>query len=276
MVIYADILVILNLIVDYMLLLVTGKIIKLRPPAVRQIAAAFVGGLTSLYIFAPSGGTIGGIFIRIASCAVMVLISFGFKSLKCFARGCAVLMIVCFAYGGIMTALWYLLKPDGMAVINSVVYFNISPAVLIGSSVTVYLLYTAFYSLLKKNSALAERCNITVFAGDGKVNMEGIIDTGNSIEDTFGNSEVIITDSKGAAALFGNIDIESNESLKSRYRLMPCGTVSGTGALDGFRCDMATVTDGTRTVRLEKPILAVSKTRLNDDYQAIVNPKIFM
>ena len=57
---------------------------------------------------------------------------------------------------------------------------------------------------------------------------------------------------------------------------MPCGTVSGTGALDGFRCDMATVTDGTRTVRLEKPILAVSKTRLNDDYQAIVNPKIFM
>lgn len=51
MVIYADILVILNLIVDYMLLLVTGKIIKLRPPAVRQIAAAFVGGaFISLHI----------------------------------------------------------------------------------------------------------------------------------------------------------------------------------------------------------------------------------
>lgn len=276
MVIYADILVILNLIVDYMLLLVTGKIVKCRPPAARQIAAAFVGGLSSLYIFAPSGGTLVGIIIRLAANALMVLISFGFKSFKCFARSCTVLMLVCFAYGGIMTALWYLFKPDGMTVINSVVYFNISPAVLIGSSVTVYLLYTALYSLLKKTSAFAQRCNITVFAGDGKVDMEGIIDTGNSIEDAFGNSEVIITDSKGAESLFGDIDVESNESLKSRYRLMPCGTVSGTGALDGFRCDTATVSDGKHTVRLEKPILAVSKTRLNDGYQAIVNPKIFM
>ncbi|MEE1330047.1 MAG: sigma-E processing peptidase SpoIIGA [Acutalibacteraceae bacterium] len=276
MVIYADILVILNLIVDYMLLLVTGKIVKLKPPAVRQIAAALVGGLSALYIFLPNIGAFIGVLIRLADCAVMVLICFGFKSLKCFLRSCAVLMLVCFAYGGIMTAFWYLFKPNGMTVINSVVYFNISPAVLIGSSVTVYLLYTALYSLLKKNSALAERCNITVFAGDGKINMSGIIDTGNSIEDALGNSEVIITDSKGAAALFGNIDINSNEGLKSRYRLMPCGTVSGTGALEGFRCDRATVTDGKRTVELEKPILAVSKTRLNDDYQAIVNPKIFL
>lgn len=50
----------------------------------------------------------------------------------------------------------------------------------------------------------------------------------------------------------------------------------GNGTLEGFRCDSATVTDGENTVKLKKPILAVSKTRLKDDYRAIVNPNIFL
>ena len=45
MVVYADILIILNLTVDYMLLLVTGKILKLKPSVIRQTAAAAIGGI---------------------------------------------------------------------------------------------------------------------------------------------------------------------------------------------------------------------------------------
>lgn len=39
MVVYADILIILNLTVDYMLIAVTGKILRLKPPLIRQTAA---------------------------------------------------------------------------------------------------------------------------------------------------------------------------------------------------------------------------------------------
>ena len=43
--------------------------------------------------------------------------------------------------------------------------------------------------------------------------------------------------------------------------------------LEGFRCDSAVViTENTKTV-LNKPILAISKTKLDDSYNAIINPK---
>ena len=125
-------------------------------------------------------------------------------------------------------------------------------------------------------SKLAERCEITVSAGNNSITLEGIVDTGNSVEDIFGGGEVIIADGEYVKTLFGEIDPALNREIRSRYRVMPCGTVTGGGTLEAFRCDTALVSDGKRSVRLNKPTLAVSKTPLKDDYAAIVNPRIFM
>lgn len=275
LVVYADILVIVNFIVDYFLLKASAAILHLKPPLLRQLSAAAIGGLSSLYIFAPDFGIfIGGIY-RSAVCAVMVLCGFGFKGAKCFLRAAGVLFLVTCGYGGIMTAVYTFLKPTGMTVVNSVVYFDISPAVLIGVSVIAYLLFMLLSAIFSKDSKFAERCEITVTAEEKSVTMEGIVDTGNSVKDCLSGAEVIIADSEYVKALLGSDSPENDIRLKSRYRILPLNTVSGGGALDGFRCDSAVVTDGERTVRLDKPILAVSKTPLRDDYQAIVNPEIF-
>ena len=205
----------------------------------------------------------------------MVLCGFGFKSPKCFLRAAGVLFLVTCGYGGIMTAVYTFLKPTGMTVVNSVVYIDISPAILIGVSVIAYLLFMLLSAIFSKDSKFAERCEITVTAEEKSVTMEGIVDTGNSVKDCLSGAEVIIADSEYVKALLGSDSPERDIRLKSRYRILPLNTVSGGGALDGFRCDSAVVTDGERTVRLDKPILAVSKTPLRDDYQAIVNPEIF-
>lgn len=276
MVVYADILIILNFLVDYFLLLASAKLLHFNSPVIRLLASAVIGGFSSLYIFAPDLGFLIGLLFRTAVCALMVFAAFGFKNIKTFLRGCGVLFLVTCGYGGIMTAVWYFLKPNGMTVVNSVVYFNISPTVLIIASLAAYILFMIFSAVFSKTSKFAERCEITISADGGSITMEGIIDTGNSIEDILGNSEVIIADKSYVKTLFGDINPVTNEKLKPRYRLMPCGTVSGGGTLEGFRCDTALITDGEKSVKLEKPILAVSKTPLNDDYSAIVNPRIFM
>lgn len=274
--VYADILVLLNMTVDYFILAVTAAVIKKKCPVLRQLAAAGIGGVSSLYIFAPENGVLTDLLFNTAVCALMTLAAFGFRGKKQFLKAAGVLLLVTCVYGGIMIALCTLFSPRGMTVSNSVVYFNITPGILIGCSVAAYLLYFVFSAVFSSASKLAGRCRITVEAGGRSVDMNGIIDTGNSIKDVFGESEVIIADKECVKRLFGGTDPTENDTLKSRYRLMPCRTVSGDGALDGFRCDSATVSDGKKSVTLEKPILAVSGTPLNDDYQAIVNPVIFM
>lgn len=276
LVVYADILIILNLIVDYFLLSVCAAVLRVKLPVLRQLGGAAAGAVSSLYIFAPNFGIFIDVLFRVAVCAVMVLCAFGFRSTKRFLRAVGVLFLVTCGFGGVMTAVWSLFKPDGMTVVNSVVYFNISPAVLIGVSVITYLLFMLLYAIFSGTSELAERCEITVTAGENSINMEGIVDTGNSVKDYLSGSEVIIADSEFVKDLLGSDSPESDIRLKSRYRILPLSTVSGGGTLDGFRCDSAVISDGEHTVKLEKPILAVSKTPLRDDYQAIVNPEIFI
>ena len=276
MVVYADILIILNFAVDYFLLRAAGFLLHLKPPLWRILLSAAAGGASSLYIFLPPHGVIWDILFRTAACTAMSFICFGFGGAKTFLRSLGAFLLVTFGFGGIMTALWYLLRPNGMTVINSVVYFNISPALLIFSSVAAYFLLRLLQLIFSGTSKLAERCEITVSAGNNSITMEGIVDTGNSVEDIFGGGEVIIADGEYVKTLFGETDPALNKEIRSRYRVMPCGTVTGGGALEAFRCDTALVSDGKRSVRLNKPILAVSKTPLKDDYSAIVNPRIFM
>lgn len=276
MVVYADILVILNLIVDYFLLSATAAVLRVKLSIARQLGGAAVGALSSLYIFAPDLGLFFDLVFRAVICAVMVLCAFGFKGAKRFIRTAGVLFLVTCGFGGIMTAVWSLFKPAGMTVVNSVVYFNISPAVLIGVSVITYLLFMLLRAMFAKTSDLADRCEITVTAEEKSITMEAIVDTGNSIKDYLSGCEVIIADGEFVKALLGSDNPDTDANLKKRYRILPLSTVSGGGTLDGFRCDSAVISDGERTVKLEKPILAVSKTPLRDDYQAIINPEIFI
>ena len=276
MVIYADILVIINLIVDYFLLLATAKILRKNLSVWRLLLGAAVGGLSSLFIFLPQEPAIANAGFQVLLCGSMVLCVFGFRSVKPFLRASGILILVTCGYGGLMTALWQIAKPNGMIVKNAVVYFNISPTVLLLTSVMAYLIFMAASILFQRTSSLAETCFVTVTAEGKSITMEGIIDTGNSLEDAFGGGEIIIADVSCVESLFGEKTFFNDEKMQARYRMIPCGTVSGSGALDGYRCDRAVVSDGKKNVMLEKPILAVSKTPLHDTYTAIVNPKVFL
>jgi stage II sporulation protein GA (sporulation sigma-E factor processing peptidase) len=173
-----------------------------------------------------------------------------------------------------MIAVWHIFKPYGMLINNSVVYFDISPVVLVMSTVIAYFIFIFLSLIFKRSSNMADTCEVTIMAGENKTKISAIIDTGNSLKDNFGKSEIIITDSSVAYSLFGENDLSVNPKLKQRYRLIPCNTVSGECLLEGYRCDKAEIQSKNNKLILEKPIIALSKTPINDGYSAIINPEI--
>ncbi len=275
LVVYADILIILNLIVNYFLLLAVKRFLCSKAKIIRIILSAAFGGVSSLYIFLPQSAVIFELLYKLVICIVMTLLSFGYKSLKYFLKASGTVFCVTCLYAGIMIAVWHIFKPDGMIINNSVVYFNISPLILICSTVAFYLTFTALIRIFSGTSKAAEKCEITLFAEESKVSLNAIIDTGNSIEDIFGKSEVIIADKSVYYSLFGERDISTDDSLKKRYRVVPCTTVTGMDTLDGYRCERADIKTQSSNITIKKPILAISKEALCDGYEAIVNPKIF-
>lgn len=273
MIVYADVLIFLNLIVDYFLLSISAKIIKKNPTVWKTVLASFVGALSSLYIFCPVTNVWLETAVKFIFCFAMVFIAFGFGGIKNFLRNSIVLFLVFCGYAGVMAAVWFAFRPNGMLINNSVVYFNISPTFLVVFTVITYFVFSLFKTIFSKNAEYSEKCSVFITADNGYCNFEAIIDTGNSIEDIYGKSEIIIVDKVCIEQLFGSADFFSKE-ISPRYRLIPCGTVMGNSFLDGVRCDSGIISVNNKKITLKKPILAVSKLPLKEGFEGIVNPKI--
>ena len=274
MTIYADILVVVNFIVDFFLLLAATRLLRRGPKTVRLILGGLLGGFASCVIFLPPLHIFTDIVIRLAICLSMSLIAFGYESLRFFIRAAGTVLILTCGYGGIMAAIWSLFRPHGMAVVRSVVYFDISPFFLVAATVGFYLLFTGVSYVFHKRSVTAQNCEVTVIAAQNQIKVKGLLDTGNSLEDTLESGEVLIGDRACVAALFGENPFD-NSDYRHRYRLIPCGTVSGGGMLEAYRCDSARIQTDGRSVTLHKPLLAISKVPIGEESMVLINPEIF-
>ena len=272
--VYVDVLLVVNLIVDFFLLKITFKLLKTDPKPIRILISSGIGAISSLYIFFPESTAFINITYQLIIGSLIMLTALGFKSLKCFLRSVAVFFTVTCVYGGIMTALWQVLKPKGMVINNSVVYFNISPLVLILSTVSGYFLYLFLNKIFALPSKTAKKCSLNLYALGKSVGLTGIIDTGNSITDVLSNSEIIIVDKAVAVSLLGTEDFSNDPLYATRYRTIPCETVMGRSLLEGFRCDMGEIRFEDKVIPLTNPVIALSKTPIKENYSAILNPKI--
>lgn len=274
MVVYVDVLLVVNLIVDFFLLKITFKLLRVNPKPIRVLISDLLGAISSLYIFFPESTAFINITVQLVISSLMMLSALGFKTLKYFLRAVGVFFAVTCVYGGIMTALWQVLKPKGMVINNSVVYFNISPVVLIAFTAVGYFLYLFLSKILVLPSKTAKRCSLTLYALGKSVGLTGIIDTGNSITDILSNGEIIIVDKAVVMSLLGTEDILSDPVYATRYRTVPCETVMGRSLLEGFRCDMGEIRFEDKIISLNNPVIAISKTPIKENYSAILNPKI--
>lgn len=272
MTVYADVLLLVNLIIDYFLLSLTARLSKNKISLWRMLVGSLIGALSSLYIFLPQMAITVEMIIKLSVSAVICLVVFGFHTIKYYFKCFSIFTAVTMGYGGTMVAVWYLFKPNGMKINNSVVYFNVSPVFLIGFSAVAYLIVAVVRKITESNCVYSEMCSIEVVADGVSTSLNAIVDTGNSVEDVFSLSEIIVVDESVAYNLFDGYP--SADNLKRRYRALPISTVSGTSLLDGYRCDKAYISYGKKSKQLKSPVLAVAKAEIKDGYNAIVNPKI--
>ena len=137
-VIYADILIVVNIIVNYLLLRATSAITGCTHKTLRILLAAASGGLFSLMIFIENIPFLLNLIIKGLFLVFMVYVAFGCKSLKAFFKCCAAFFLSNFAFAGIMLALSITVMPNAAIYKNGVVYFDVDILTLTVSSVVCY------------------------------------------------------------------------------------------------------------------------------------------
>ena len=283
MVVYIDVLVCLNLFVDYFLLLSVSRFCSARTPNWRMLVAALSGALTSLVIFLPNLPVFLDLLLQLTMAAGIVLAAFGFGGLKRFLRLCGVFFGMTFAYGGIMMGLWLLLRPQGMVINNGIVYFDISPPLLIVATLISYGIISLIRRFHHSAPAGEQLFRITVSLDKRQVECGALLDTGNTLRDLFTDTPVVVMDFDACQSLLpapirpvfaGMCDPPPSIPVEG-FRLIPYSAVGGKGLLPAFSPDYVEISSGRKKQRYDKVYVAVSKEELSDHYEALIGSQLW-
>ena len=234
MFIYADILIITNIYVDFLLIKSASVITKSRLKTSRCILGAVIGSLFSLVIFIPSEYRALVLPLKLASSAVTVFSAFGYESFGQYFRRLAVFYLCSFIYGGIGTCIAWSTDGSFITARHGIVYADFSMPALVITSVTAY---SAIY-IFKRITGVNRQGIYKVIASDnGKtVSFEAVSDTGNLLKDSFTGKNVIVCPCSVLCELYGSIpDTEEISAGKAvcgkRWRFIPCTTISSSGLI---------------------------------------------
>lgn len=272
-VIYADILMAVNLIVNYFLLRAAACVTGSDYKTFRLFLSAASGGIFSLIIFVENVPLIVNALIKIIFLAFMVTVAFGFGSARAFVKNCSAFFIANFVFAGIMLAVCTFAAPDRAIYKNGIVYFDISILTLTVFSLLCYAVLSVLTRFSRSRAPAQSMYELTVTYNHKEVSGTALYDTGNNLRDSFSGRPVIIAEKNFAEKLFeAGTDITSQKN----FRLIPYSTIKNGGALPAFMADKITVRGSGKTVCADRIYIAVTERKLvSGSFCALLGNPVF-
>ena len=181
--IYIDVLIVLNIYVNYFLLRITARITHSPLSFRRCIITAVYGSIYSLLILAPELHSYLNILIKIFAAVTIVIIAFGFQGKKRLLINTTAFFSSNFILAGTVYAVYSWLKPEFMHFNNSYFYIDFSLLLLVVTTAVMYFfVYTAENFLCRTPDGTYD---VIIKYNNSVVTLDGLADTGNSLTDFF-------------------------------------------------------------------------------------------
>lgn len=267
-VIYIDVLLGLNLFINYFLLLSCARFLLLPVNRKRLIIAACVGAIYSLCILLPEAPPLVSLFLKFAASLGIVRIAWPWQGRRLFMKEVCIFYLTNFAFAGFMIAVWYIFSPSGLLIRNSIVYFSISPLLFLCITVLSYGLIRLLQRLTGREEPKTTLCRLEIQLGNSRILCNGKVDTGNSLTEPFSGFPVVVLDKEKAASF---------SVPEEKIRLIPFHTVNGSGVLSAFRPDLLLIQMGKENREYKDVYIAVSTSPVSaGEFSALINPQILL
>lgn len=263
-VIYIDVLIFLNIIITFVLIHASGRLMRIYPSAGRMTIASILGGFSSLIILAPEMGLIISLLIKLLFSLIIVVCAFNPRSFSAIARETAYFFAVNFIFAGIML---FVASLPGISIVqynNGAVYINFSFISLIASCLVCYGVTVILGKFSKYKGANCEVMGAEIFVGGKSVKCAAIADTGNALTDPYTSKPLIVADKFTLTPVLPeNVrKYLENGSCTDAIKLIPCKTVSGSSLMPCFKADKIIIKGEKLHLELSGREIAVSSQTL--------------
>ena len=255
--VYIDVLITVNIFVDFFLILCTQKLLNIRAKLLRIIFGSLAGGVFSLAALLPPMPFGLNFLSDLLFAALIILIAFGFSGTKTFIRRAAVYFALSFTFCGVMIFVYNTFHPAGMEIYNDTVYFNISPFLLIILSLVSYYIMKLI-KRLTKGVCGKKVCQIEIELNNDATSFLAAVDTGCNVKEPFSGDYVIIAED----SILRDLHL-----CNDKMRVIPFESLGGKGFIRGYRLSSLKI-DGKESE--QDVYLGVCENVLNGEIKAIV------
>ncbi len=284
-VIYLDVLLAVNLLVDFLLLTATAFLLHLPTKRWRLVLAAGVGSASAGLVFLPALPLPITLLAKLLTAAILVAVAFRQRGVRLYIKQLAVFFGVSVMFAGVAFGLWTWFAPADMAVINGVVYYDVPPVWLVVFSLISYGLLRLYDRIRRQKVPAGAMYRLRIDGGAGMVELNALYDTGHHVTEQFSGSPVVIVQYAALApSLTANLrdslshlldgkgdTLSAHAALKSRLRLIPFHSMGGEGVIPAFRPVGLLISEGKGNwTDIGGAYVAVSRKLQSREYEALV------
>lgn len=276
--IYIDVLIILNIYVNFFLLKATARLTHTPLKTSRCVVSSVIGSLFSLTIFLPDMNFLIPLAIKLGAAVIITALAFGIKDKRQTLKLVFFFYLVNFIFGGIIMLFYLTFKPGFMAFGNTYFYVDFSLLSLVVFTAVSYFAVTAVRRLMDRGCDTKGKYKVVIRQSGKTVSVDALADTGNSLVDMFSGKPVIIcrsADLQDIADLPSEPAVENAELLykTNGLRFIPYSTIGNTGMIAVFSPEEIVICDSEsgRTKKVDAMIGIDAK-----DVPAVFNPKLLL
>lgn len=284
MVIYWDVLLAVNFVLNGLILYLTAIAMGQRITQLRIIVAALIG---AIYVVASGVSDLLTLVpVKWMLSLVLVAVTFGYRSWRTFLFCVAVFYLVSFVIGGAVLG-WMSWWNEQALSHRFLTMSEVGGGALVGAVVLLW----ALRRVIVQTGRRTQLVRVTVVCGGRTDAFDGLIDSGNTLSTAIRRTPVIIAEHTAVPTICGQARsylatheeeewirgaIELDELWRTRGMLLPYRSVAGSGMLVGIRADEVIIETDGRRYRTCEAVIAVTKRRLATDgaYRAIVPSRL--
>lgn len=195
MTIYIDIIILENLIMNYIILYATGLISKNKIYSFKIMLASLIGSIYSVIQYISQLNIYSNIVFKITLSIIMVFVAFNPINIKKLGKQLLLFYLTTFTFGGVATYLIYVLKPQDIIIKNGMfVGTYVLKVIFIGAILGSTILVVSFKMVKNKINKKDMMCKIKIMINGKEKILNAMVDTGNMLKEPLTGNPVIVVE----------------------------------------------------------------------------------
>lgn len=294
MTIYIDVVLIENLIMNYIILLATGIILKIKIKHLRLITASLIGAIYTILTYVITIQIYSNFFLKFILSMMIIYVAYNPPNVKKMWKYLLVFYLTSFVFGGAAFALIYIVKPQDILMKNGLFLGTYPLKNVVLAGIVGFISVTTTFKIVKNKITKKDIYKEIKIEMNGKqIHLNAMLDTGNMLKDPITGNPVIVVEKiilyeilpkellDNLEKILGGELENISENIKDKYikklKFIPFSSLGRqNGMLVGIKPDFVEIVEEQKTQKRNDIIIGIYEKSLTKDgrYRALMGIEV--